>query len=140
MKVKIFSSLLCGFLTTTSFARVGENEQQVEARYGKPGKDLGTKGSVHQLGYVSGGFMILVDFVNGVSQREGFANPDSSPLSDDAIIQILRMNSPEGVNWRQRQGPTGDRLWRRSDEKAIALCPPPGLFVFVQDVNYNPPK
>lgn len=139
MKAKILGSLLCGFLATAGYARVGENEQQVEARYGKPGKDMGTKSNVHQLGYFSGGFMILVDFVNGISQREGFANPDSSPLSDEAIEQILRMNIPEGQKWLGETS-RGEKEWQRSDGKAVASCPAPGLFVFVQDVNYNPPK
>jgi len=81
MKALTFTVLVWITFAATGFSRIGEDEKQIEARYGKPGKDLGTHGDVHELGYISGGFMILVDFVNGISQREGFANPDTSPLS-----------------------------------------------------------
>ena len=140
MKLLILSGLLCVSLAGATFARVGENETEVEARYGKPGKDMGTQDNVHQVGYMAQGFMILVDFVNGVSQREGFANPDTSPLSNEAIEQILKLNTPEGEKWRQGQAPSGEKAWRRNDEKVVAICPPPGVFLFVQDIHYTPPK
>jgi hypothetical protein len=139
MKALVLSSLLCLVFASGSFARVGENETEIEARYGKPGKDMGTQDNVHQVGYMAQGFMILVDFVGGVSQREGFANPDTSPLSNEAIEQILKLNTPEGEKWRQRQEPSGEKSWRRTDEKVVAICPPPGVFLFVQDIHYTPP-
>src|SRR6266852_7681161 len=101
--------------TTTAFGRNGDDEKQIEARYGKPGKDLGTHGEVHEVGYMSGGFMILVDFVNGISQREGFANPDTSPLSPQSVEDILRMSAPEGTSWKQAPASGDDRTWTRSD-------------------------
>ncbi len=126
--------------TTTAFARIGDDEKQIEARYGKPGKDLGTHGEVHEVGYMSGGFMILVDFVNGISQREGFANPDTSALTGDAIRQILAMSAAEGTKWETAPATGEDRSWRRSDEKAVAFFPAQGKFLFVQDVNFAQPK
>ncbi len=140
MKALFLTALACLGLITTGLARVGETEKEIEARYGKPGKDMGMRGNVHQIGYMSGGFMILVDFVNGVSQREGFANPDSTPLTNDAIDEILRMNTPEGLTWEPGRSPGEDKAWQRSDGKVIALCPSPRLFLFFQDVNYKPPK
>jgi len=140
MKVLFITGLFAFSLATAGFARVGDTEKEVEARYGKPGKDMGTKSNVHQMGYMAGGFMILVDFVNGVSQREGFANPDTTPLTNDAIYEILRMNSQEGTIWQQGQVPGEDKAWQRSDGKVIALCPSPRLFLFIQNASYNPPK
>ena len=99
-------------VTTAAFARIGDDEKQIEARYGKPGKDLGNHGEVHEVGYVSGGFMILVDFVNRISQREGFAKPDTSALTDVATLQILALSAAEGTNWEPTPGSGGDR--RRS--------------------------
>lgn len=139
MKALTFTSLVWIVLATTGFGRIGDDEKQIEAHYGKAGKDMGTHGDIHQIGYVANGFMILVDYVKGISQREGFANPDSSPLTNEAIEQILKMSAVEGTKWKPVEGATTDRSWRRTDEKAIAICPSAGLFLFVQDVHYTPP-
>jgi hypothetical protein len=127
-------------VTTAAFGRIGEDEKQIEARYGKAGKVLGDHGNVHEVGYMSDGFMILVDFVNGISLREGFAKPDTSALTDVAVLQILALSAAEGTNWEPAPGSGGDRSWRRSDNKAIAIFPAQGKFLFVQDVNFVQPK
>jgi hypothetical protein len=140
MKALTFTSLVWITLAATGFGRVGEDEKQIEARYGKAGKDLGTHGEVHEVGYMAGGFMILVDYVNGISQREGFANPDTSALSADAIKQILAMSVAEGTNWQDASDKDGDKMWTRSDKKVVAIFPAQGKFLFVQDVSFVQPK
>src|SRR5438445_10527696 len=70
---RISSSLLVFTLaTTTALARIGEDEKQVEARYSQPGKSIGNHSDVHKIGYVANRLMILVDFVNALSQRQRF--------------------------------------------------------------------
>jgi hypothetical protein len=140
MKALTITSVVWIALAATGFGRIGDDEKQIEALYGKPGKDLGTHGEVHELGYISGGFMIVVDFVNGISQREGFANPDTSRLSPQSVEEILRMSAPEGTNWRPKPVTGDDRSWRRSDGKVIAIFPAPGKFLFVQDASFAQPK
>jgi hypothetical protein len=140
MKALTFTSFLLFALAATGFGRIGENEKEIEARYGKPGKDLGTRGGIHEVGYISEGLMILVDFVNGISKREGFANPDTSTLSADAIKQILAMSSADGTNWQEVGAVGEDRSWRCSDNSTIAIFPARGKFLFVQDVNFVQPK
>src|SRR5438309_8480065 len=131
MKVLTLTSLVWIALAATGFARIGEDEKQIEARYGKPGKDLGTHGNVHELGYISGGYMILVDFVNGISQREGFANPDTSPLSPQSVEEILGMSAPEGTSWKQAPASGDDRSWRRSDGRVVGIFPELKKLLFV---------
>ena len=140
MKALTFTILVWITLAATSFSRIGEDEKQIEARYGKAGKDLGTHGEIHEIGYMSGGFMILVDYVNGISKREGFANPDTSTLSADAIKQILSMSSADGTKWQELTAVGEDRSWRCSDNTAIAIFPAQGKFLFVQDLNFVQPK
>jgi len=140
MKALTFASFLLLAFATTGFGRIGEDEKQIEARYGPPGKDLGNHGIVHEVGYVAGGFMVLVDFVNGISQREGFANPDTSPLSAEAIVAILKVSAAEGTKWQETTAPSGDRSWSRTDNRAVAVFPAQGKFLFVQDVNFVQPK
>jgi len=140
MKALTVTVLVWIALARTGLGEIGEDEKQIEARYGKPGKDLGTHGNVHELGYMSGGYMILVDFVNGISQREGFANPDTSPLSPQSVEDILRMSAPEGRSWKKAPASGDDRSWTRSDNKVIAMFPALRKFVFVQDVTFVQPK
>jgi hypothetical protein len=97
-------------------------------------------GEVHQIGYISNGLMILVDFVNRVSQREGFANPDTFALTPEAVERILIMSAVEGTKWQETNAPGGDRSWKRSDNKVVAIFPAQGKFLFVQDVNFVQPK
>jgi hypothetical protein len=140
MKALKLTSFVWITLAATSFGLIGEDEKQIEARYGKAGKDMGTHGEVHEIGYAAGAMMILVDYVNGISQREGFAHSDTSTLSAEAIKQILSVSAPEGTTWQEGPGKDGDRIWNRSDGKAVAMLPPLGKFLFVQDVNFVPPK
>ena len=140
MKALTFASFLLLAFATTGFGRIGEDEKQIEARYGPPGKDLGNHGIVHEVGYVAGGFMVLVDFVNGISQREGFTKPDMSPLSDQNIKDILAMSAADGTTWQEGQAKGGDKMWARSDKKVVAIFPTMGKFLFVQDVNFVQPK
>jgi hypothetical protein len=140
MKALTITSLMWLGLAATGFGMIGEDEKQIEARYGKPGRDMGTHGDVHEFGYLSDGFMILVDFVNGISQREGFANPDTSPLSSNSVEQILRMSAPEGTSWRETPAAGDDRSWSRSDGKAVAIFPALRKFLYVHDPNFVQPK
>lgn len=140
MKALAFTILVWITLAATSFSRIGEDEKQIEARYGKAGKDLGTHGEIHEIGYMAGGFMILVDYINGISQREGFANPDTSPLLAGSIEQILAMSAAEGTKWQPDASYGEDKMWRRSDNKAVAIFPASGKFLFIQDLNFVQPK
>jgi hypothetical protein len=140
MKGLTITILLSMILAATGFARIGEDEKQIEARYGKAGKDLGNHGNVHEVGYISTGFAIVVDYVNGVSQREGFTKPDTAQLTPENIQQILNMSAAEGTKWEELPTKTGDITWSRSDNKAIAILPAQGNFLFVQDVGFVQPK
>src|ERR1700693_46128 len=140
MKTVVFAGVVTMTLAATGFARIGEDEKQVETRYGKAGKDLGGHGEVHDVGYISNGFMIVVSFVNGISQREGFTKPDTTPMSDQNIKDILAISAAEGTSWQEGQAQGGDKMWNRSDKKAVAIFPSMGKFLFVQGVNFVQPK
>jgi hypothetical protein len=140
MKTLVLSTLLSAMLTTAGFGRIGDDEKRIASVYGEPGKDLGARGNIHQVGYMAGGFMILVSFVNGVSQRESFGKPDTSALSADDIQKILAFNAPEGTKWQEGAAEPGDKAWTRSDNKAIALLPASGKFLSIKDANFVQPK
>ena len=139
MKLLGLSIFVSVSLAATAFGRIGEDEKTIEVRYGKAGKDMGTHGEVHEVGYIANGFMILVDYVNGISQREGFTKPDTSVLTEQNIKDILEMSTPQGVSWQQGESKSSDKVWNRSDQKAVAVLPGMGKFLFVQDVNFVQP-
>ena len=140
MKILLFACVAWGVVTGTAFARIGEDEKQIEARYGQPGKDLGTRGEIHEVGYVWSEFLVVVSFVNGISQREGFTKPDTSPLTEQNIKDVLAMGAAEGTTWQEGKAQGGDKMWNRSDKKAVAIFPAMGKFLFVQDAKFVQPK
>ena len=140
MKVLLLAGVGLVALAASGYARIGEDEKQIEARYGKAAKDLGTRGGVHEVGYIWNGFMVLVDYVNGVSQREGFTKPDASALTDQNIMEILAMSAVEETSWQEAAGVKGDKVWVRSDNKMRAVLPSMGKFLYIQDVAFTQPK
>ncbi len=66
-------------------------------------------------------YMVVVNFIDGLSRREGFALPDQSPLTDDAVQQILAMSAGEKATWQEVEPQDGARFWRRSDGQAVAV-------------------
>jgi len=142
MKTKTIDVTILGFIAAAAVAsaRIGDDEKQIEARYGKAAKEIGEKAGVRQVGYASGAFAVVVDFVNGISRREGFAKPDTSMLTSEEIQQILNVSAADNTTWKEAPGKQGDRIWNRSDNKAIAILPGRGTFLMVKDVNFTQPK
>jgi hypothetical protein len=140
MKALMLSSLVWVVLAATSLGRIGDDEKEIEALYGKAAKVLGEKGSVRQVGYTAGAIAVVVDYVNGISRREGFAKPDTSALTPDEIQQILGVSAADKTTWKEEPGKGGDKTWKRSDDKAIAILPARGTFLVVQDVAYVQPE
>jgi hypothetical protein len=97
-------------------------------------------GNYRHVGYASHGFMILVEFLEGISKGEEFARPDKSNLSSDVVKQILALSADKDQTWRDLPPKDGDRFWSRSDGKAMAIFPAQGNFFIVQDPNFVEPQ
>lgn len=122
MKSKIIACLILALaLSATQLsARVGENEQQVDARYGKPIGSMPVEGGLLKK-YKSSGLVIGVVFINGASESELFSKADNSSLSDAQITMLLRANA-ESLDWKEQGTPVASvREWRRSDDKLKAI-------------------
>lgn len=87
MTTKLLAAILLIGCSVTLFAKIGENESQVEKRYG-----VSTGRWDDVVGYVKHyewrGFTVAVSFVNGISQRESFNRvwPDA-PGRDNRDIE-----------------------------------------------------
>jgi hypothetical protein len=132
-------AVVIGF-PSLAFALIGEDAKQIEARYGKPMRVLMERGDYREVGYAPRGFMLIVRFIAGVSKQEGWARPDKSALSADAIKRILALSAPESVAWQELPRKDGDRFWERSDGCAKAILPAQGNFFIVQDPKWVEPE
>ncbi len=126
--------------SSSAFALIGEDAKQIEARYGKPARILLDRGDHREIGLPYRGFMLIVRFMGGISRQEGWARPDQSRLSREAVRQILDISAPPSVRWRELPKKNGDRFWERSDGGATAILPARGNFFIVQDPNFVEPE
>lgn len=97
MKTTTFLTSICSFLlfVNSTPAKIGENEAQIDHRYGKPvGKwddYIGYKKLYHWHGYD-----VMVTFVDSVSQREMFNRSDG--ILDPRYKKFLTKFSGVGQN------------------------------------------
>ncbi len=110
----------------SAFALIGENEKQIEARYGHPKKigKFGKGGQDRTISYVAQGFAIDVGFIAGISRRETFSTLDKSPITEDAIRMVLAISSEKGQTWQSfpLSQPNSPPNWQRSDGKVAAFA------------------
>jgi hypothetical protein len=113
-----------------SQARLGENSQQVEARYGKPldgsivpaGQEYSKYGD--QLGrYSKNVYKIIIVFDEGKSVYESFqkTNPYGlATLANNDVEYFLGANVADSTWTRQKDG----LRWQRADGAAVAVINP----------------
>ena len=127
-KPAVLALLAC---CSSAFALIGEDAKQIEGRYGKPMRVVAEHGNYRHVGYASHGFMILVEFLDGISKGEEFTRPDKSNLSSDVVKQILALSADKDQTWRDLHQRTAidsgvdqtARRWLFSRPKAISsLC------------------
>jgi hypothetical protein len=99
-------------IATSAFARIGETEQQIEARYGKPIKLIGgvPPGLEGIKRYQSAGLDIYVNFISGLSEEEYYSK-QYGKIERAEVDAILQANS-QGKEWKEI--PSGHPLysWR----------------------------
>ena len=109
-----------------AFALIGENEKQIEARYGHPKKigKFGKGGEARTISYAAQGFAIDVFFIAGISRRETFYTLDNSSITEDARRMVLAISSENGQSWQSfpLSLPNSPSNWQRSDGKVAAIA------------------
>ena len=118
---------------------IGEDAKQIQARYGEEKRVIEQRGNYREVGYVFERFAVLVKFIGGKSQKEGFQKLDQSAFSPDEIKEILAKSVPKSVTWHEVSPQNGERIWNRSDGKATVTLVHPN-FLVVQDRDYVAPE
>jgi len=127
MRTAILTLLLIG-ITATAQARLGENADELIARYGQPLDQNDQTGYVafqkgDQAGYLAfqkGGFNINVTISGGISAQEKFYKMNGTPLTLAEVRTLLNANA-QGYGWEAPRTIQGQRRWMRDDGAAAEL-------------------
>jgi hypothetical protein len=119
-------------VTATAQARLGENPDQLVARYGQPlteadQKAEGTKVAASDVVFQKGGIEITVTVTDGISVSETFKKLNGKTFTV-AETQILLNANAQGHGWEAPNIMNGDRVWMR-DDAAMAQLSKDGIFI-----------
>jgi len=120
MKTKILLILTSGALAlqlTPALARIGETEEQIDHRYGKPAGKWDDYIGYKKL-YHWHGFDVMVTFSDGVSQREMFNKPGG--ILDAHIQKYLAKVTGAGRNGVVYDDFAGAFTTKAFEEKYVA--------------------
>lgn len=116
MKTLIIAALIVVACLTTVNARVGETEQQIDARYGKPVNDTAHTIVGRAKQYALNGYKIMVVFIDGISQAETIKKLSGAPFSSDEV-KVLVANNGAGLRWIEMNSDGTRQEWWRDDQK-----------------------
>jgi hypothetical protein len=102
---------------STAQARLGETEQEVEARYGKPIATIDPDPAMRAVAYQHKGFVIMVTYENGKSGAEIYQKPDKSEITDPERTVLLEANAG-GYKWTYKEEVPGQIRWFNVDRKS----------------------
>jgi hypothetical protein len=128
---------ICLVSPAVCLARLGETEEQLERRYGRPVYQTTDKagmppGGEKRLNYLKDNITVHVTLHQGRSVAEGYEFKDGSrgalPIEGDVIdtAEAILDASSQGHEWRRHPAPTRINpgmlhVWQRSDGKAGAI-------------------
>jgi hypothetical protein len=135
MNKQLLLMLLMTGWTSRCFANVGESEAAVGERYGKSFGQIPTNTFGIVTGYVAGGYVVGVKFVDGTSEMEMFSKGDQADMPASEIDRLLKKNSPG--DWKaELTGKPHWRRWRRDDGSMVALYDAVRHFLYVNSKNF----
>ena len=119
MKRSLLGILTLVITVASTDAKLGDNEGQIGAAYGKLIQKLPrSDASVTNL-YEKGDYVYMVVFRGGISVFEMYARANQADLSSREIDTFLKANAA-GAAWVAVDNKGAGREWKRSDHKAKA--------------------
>jgi hypothetical protein len=131
MRTALLTLLFIISVTATAWARLGENADQLVARYGPPLKETDQKGEGDKIAsadvvFQKGGIEIEVTLVGGLSVAEKFKKINGQALDLEEIQTLLNANA-QGFGWETPQMVEGEKVWTR-DDAAVGKLAQDGSF------------
>jgi len=126
MRIALLTLVFIVGVTATARARLGENADQLVARYGQPLKETDQKGEGDQIPladviFQKGGFQIDVTMTDGLSASETFNKINGQALTLEEVRTLLSANS-QGHEWTAPQIVQEGKLWTRDDSATAQLA------------------
>src|SRR5205085_10429292 len=86
-------------------------------------------------GYIAGGYVIGVKFIDSVSEMEMFSKGDQSDMAASEIDRVLKKNSVG--DWKaELTGKPHWRRWRRDDGSVVALYDAARHFLYINSKTF----
>jgi hypothetical protein len=125
MRIALLTLLFIASVTAPAQARLGENADQLVARYGQPLKETDQKGEGDKVAsaeviFQKGGFQIDVTLTAGISAAETFTKINGEFLTIEEVRTLLSLNS-QGHGWEAPQVVEGEKIWLRDDATTARL-------------------
>ena len=125
MRIYFLTLLFIVSVTATAQARLGENADQLVARYGPPISEKDQKGEGDKIPladviFQKGGFEIDVTISDGISVLESFKKINGNALTIGEVRILLTDNS-QGHGWEAPQMVHGEKWWTRDDSATAKL-------------------
>ena len=126
MKLALLTFVFILGVTATAQARLGENPDQLVARYGQPlsendQKPNGDKIALADVIFQKGGFRIEVTVTDGISVKEVYSKLNGNPLGINEVRALLTDNA-QGYDWQAPHMVRGDKWWVRDDNATAQLA------------------
>lgn len=134
MKAAFLIAVITLSLAPCASARIGENSQEIIARYG-PGKkfrDRINAPGAETFRHEKNGFVIDVVFVGGKSIMEVIQRKDRT-ITDEDIKALLKLYDSSSTNWRFDRR---EKRWERGGTPKLVAYREPGHedFFFIKDI------
>lgn len=116
-RTSLLIAIFCIAFSTRTFGALGNSPEQIADLFGKP-VDEGApdkRGIITNM-YEKGNYVILVQFLRGLSLAESYTRVDKLELSEKEISAFLEGSSNER-SWNKA---ADKQAWERSDHKARA--------------------
>jgi len=114
---------------------VGESDTAVNERYGKSFGEIPTNTFGIVNGYIAGGYVVGVKFIDGVSEMEMFSKGNQADMGASEIDRLLKKNSPG--DWKaELTGKPNWRRWRRDDGTVVALYDAARHFLYINSKSF----
>jgi hypothetical protein len=125
MRIALLTIVFVIGVTATAQARLGENADQLVARYGDPLKETdqkseGMKVASSDVIFQKGGFQISVTVVDGVSAAESFKKISSAGMTLGEVQTLLNANA-QSHGWEAPVVVKGEKIWVRDDSATARL-------------------
>ena len=139
-KTFMFNRITLTFVFLTccnpAWARIGETEAQITARYGQSIGDIPTESFGPVRGFALPGFVVGVKLVNGTSAMEMISKNDQSEIKPPEIEAFLKKHGAD-MEWKvDKFDQPNWRRWRSQDGALVAVYDEKRHFLYVNSKQF----